>query len=34
MSQRLINPYLAEIDRLKQFAGTSTEQVICGAIGA
>lgn len=28
MSQRLINTYLSEIDRLKQFAGTSTEQVI------
>ncbi|WP_281967463.1 type ISP restriction/modification enzyme [Roseovarius nanhaiticus] len=28
MSQRLINSYLADIDRLKQYAGTSTEQVI------
>jgi hypothetical protein len=28
MSQRLINSYLAEIDRLRQFSGTSTEQVI------
>ncbi|WP_282129815.1 type ISP restriction/modification enzyme [Roseobacter litoralis] len=28
MSQRLINSYLSEIDRLKKFAGTSTEQVI------
>lgn len=27
MSQRLINSYLSEIDRLKKFAGTSTEQV-------
>ena len=28
MSQRLINAYLAEIDRLKKFSGTSTEQVV------
>lgn len=28
MSQRLINSYLAEIDRLRQYSGTSTEQVI------
>lgn len=28
MSQRLINSYLAEIDRLKKYSGTSTEQVI------
>lgn len=28
MSQRLINSYLSEIDRLKKFSGTSTEQVI------
>ncbi len=28
VSQRLINTYLSEIDRLKQFGGTSTEQVI------
>ncbi|WP_421998650.1 type ISP restriction/modification enzyme [Roseovarius confluentis] len=28
MSQRLINSYLAEIDRLKKFSGTSTEQVV------
>ncbi len=28
MSQLLINTYLSEIDRLKKFAGTSTEQVV------
>jgi hypothetical protein len=28
VSQRLINTYMAEIDRLKKFSGTSTEQVI------
>ncbi len=28
MSKRLINSYLAEIDRLRKFSGTSTEQVI------
>lgn len=28
MSQRLINAYLAEIDRLKRYSGTITEQVI------
>ena len=28
MSQRLINTYMAEIDRLRKFGGTSTEQVI------
>jgi glutamate synthase domain-containing protein 1 len=28
LSQRLINTYMSEIDRLKKFSGTTTEQVI------